>query len=59
MLSTTVNGFLHDYYTQIAQAGGIRPVLLSLVNDMTGMSFGSFDQLIDVGLPLLLPKEEG
>ncbi len=59
MLSTTVNGFLHDYYTQIAQAGGIRAVLLSLVNDMTGMSFGNFDQVIDVGLPLLLPKEEG
>ena len=59
MLSTTVNGFLHDYYAQIVNAGGIRNVLVSLVNDATGMSFSSFDQVLDVGLPLLLPKEEG
>ena len=52
MLTTTVNGFLHDYYAQIAQAGGIRPVLVALVNSLMGsVQFRNFDELISVGLP--------
>lgn len=60
MLTTTVNGFLHDYYAQIAQAGGIRPVLVALVNSLMGESvqFRNFDELISVGLPKLLPSKE-
>ncbi len=60
MLTTTVNGFLHDFYAQIREAGGVRPLLVSLVNNLLGdnIQFESFDQIITVGLPLLLPSEE-
>ena len=57
MLTTTVNGFLHSYYAQAIQAGGIRSVIESLVSDLAGMDL-TVDQLVDVGLPLLLPTPE-
>lgn len=59
MLTTTVNGFLHGYYNQIVQAGGIKKVVEQLVNDLLGDSLPikdiTIEKLIDVGLPLLLP----
>ena len=60
MLTTTVNGFLHDYYTQILNAGGIRSMLVALVNSMMGdgLQFSNFDELISVGLPKLIPSKE-
>lgn len=57
MLTTTVNGFLHSYYVQAIEAGGIRSVIESLVSDLAGMDL-TVDQLVDVGLPLLLPTPE-
>ncbi len=57
MLTTTVNGFLHSYYAQAIEAGGIRSVIESLVSDLAGMDL-TVDQLVDVGLPLLLPTPE-
>ncbi|MFR8003028.1 MAG: metallophosphoesterase family protein [Hydrogeniiclostridium sp.] len=57
MLTTTVNGFLHSYYAQAIEAGGIRSVIESLVSDLVGMDL-TVDQLVDVGLPLLLPTPE-
>ena len=57
MLTTTVNGFLHSYYVQAIEAGGIRSVIESLVSDLAGMDL-TVDQLLDVGLPLLLPTPE-
>lgn len=60
MLTTTVNGFLHGYYAQIVEADGIRPMLVSLVNGLMGegLQFSSFDELIAVGLPMLMPSKE-
>ena len=57
MLTTTVNGFLHSYYAQAIEAGGIRSVIESLVSDLAGMDL-TVDQLVDVGLPMLLPTPE-
>lgn len=58
MLTTTVNGFLHGYYSQIAQAGGTKKVVEQLVNDLLGDSLPikdiTMEKLVDVGLPLLL-----
>ena len=62
MLTTTVNGFLHGYYTQIAQSGGSKATIEKLINDMLGDSLPgdnlTMEKLIDVGLPLLLPDAE-
>ncbi len=59
MLTTTVNGFLHDYYSQIAQSGGIKLMLEELLNSLLGDSLPidniTIEKLIDVALPLLLP----
>ncbi len=54
MLSTTVNGFLHPYYAQILGAGGTKQVIDSLLTALLGDNM-TLEQLIDVGLPLLLP----
>lgn len=63
MLTTTVNGFLRPYYTQILEAGGSKAVLETLINDLLGDSLpggGSLtlEKLIDIGLPLLLPDSD-
>ncbi len=59
MLTTTVNGFLHDYYSQMAQSGGIKVTLEGLLNSLLGNSLPidniTIEKLIDVALPLLLP----
>ena len=62
MLTTTVNGFLNGYYTQIAQSGGSKATIEKLINDLLGDSLPgdnlTMEKLIDVGLPLLLPDAE-
>ncbi|WP_270739613.1 metallophosphoesterase [Massilioclostridium coli] len=60
MVSTTVNGFLHGYYDQITEAGGVKPALEALINNLLGDTLPgdgnlTIEQLIDVALPLLLP----
>lgn len=59
MLTTTVNGFLHSYYSQIMQSGGSKKTIQALINDLLGDSLLikdlTIEQLIDIGLPLLLP----
>ena len=57
MLSTTVNGFLHGYYAQVIESGGVRAVIEGLVSDLAGMDL-TVEQLVDVGLPLLLPSPQ-
>ena len=59
MLSTTVNGFLSDYYSQIAQTGS-KAAIEKLINDLLADSLPgdgnmTIEKLIDVALPLLLP----
>ena len=59
MLTTTVNGFLNDYYAQILAEGGSKKAIEALINDLLGDSLPikdiTLEKLIDVGLPLLLP----
>lgn len=62
MLTTTANGLLHGYYTQIAQTVGSKATIEKLINDLLGNSLPgdnlTMEKLIDVGLPLLLPDAE-
>lgn len=54
MLTTTVNGFLNSYYAQIAEAGGLRSLLETLVKDLAGLDL-SFNSLVGPVLDQLLP----
>ena len=58
MLTTTVNGFLHGYYQQAVEMGGIRAVLENLVASLLGDRLPvenlTLEQVMDIALPLLL-----
>ena len=55
MLTTTVNGFLHDYYTQILEEGGTKKVIESLVGDLLGSEIQINAETLAAVLPLVLP----
>lgn len=59
MLTTTVNGFLHDYYTQILEEGGTKKVIESLVGDLLGSEIQINAETLAAVLPLVLPAAGG
>lgn len=62
MLTTTLNGFLHGYYDQIA-ATGSKAAVETLLGDLLGDSLpgsGNFsiEQILNIALPLLITETE-
>ena len=55
MLTTTLNGFLHDFYQQALEQGGLRSVLESLIGSLLGSDL-TLEQAVDL-LVATLPTD--
>lgn len=59
MITTTVNGFLHDYYQQILTEGGSKKVVETLIGDLMGTEIQINADTLAAVLPLVLPAAGG